>query len=180
MTSLLNDVLVIGKSDAGKLELKPEEVDLKAFNQSLIEYMQLSIFAGKDSFEFKHSFTGEETTAVLDAGLIRQVLENLLFNGVKYSPDGGVVTYTTTTTENEVVFSVSDTGIGIPEEDFERLFEPFHRAKNVGAIAGTGLGLAIVRRAVDLHGGTVTVDSKQGKGTTFTIRIPRKQTTYQD
>lgn len=179
MTSLLNDVLVIGKSDAGKLELKPAEVDIRAFTGQLIEYVQLSIFAGKENYTFNHSIHGDENSAVFDASLMRQVLENLLVNAVKYSPEGGTVTFTTIIEKNDIIFAVADTGIGIPEEDRERLFEPFHRAKNVGTIAGTGLGLAIVKRAVDLHGGTVTISGGENEGTEFTIRIPRIIASYQ-
>ena len=70
------------------------------------------------------------------------------------------------------VFVVSDQGIGIPEDEISHLFESFHRASNVGAIAGTGLGLAIVKNAVTVHGGTIEVSSSPGAGTTFTVRLP--------
>jgi signal transduction histidine kinase len=72
-----------------------------------------------------------------------------------------------------VAFTVADRGIGIPEEDLPHLFEAFHRARNVGAITGTGLGLAIVKRCVDLHGGTIEVESRVGDGTRFVVTLPR-------
>ncbi len=78
--------------------------------------------------------------------------------------------------EDHFTFDVSDEGIGIPENDLPRLFETFHRATNVGNIVGTGLGLAIVKRSVDLHGGTISVRSALGKGTVFTVRLPRLPT----
>jgi signal transduction histidine kinase len=74
--------------------------------------------------------------------------------------------------DDRVVFSVTDRGIGIPASDQERLFEPFHRGGNVGAITGTGLGLNIVRRAVELQGGSIDVKSQEGEGTTVTVVLP--------
>jgi signal transduction histidine kinase len=79
---------------------------------------------------------------------------------------------TVTQSEGQIILSVLDEGIGIPPEDLRHLFEPFHRAKNVRAISGTGLGLAIVKEAVELRGGSITVDSALNVGTTFTIRLP--------
>ncbi|MCA1991834.1 MAG: HAMP domain-containing histidine kinase, partial [Coleofasciculus sp. S288] len=74
--------------------------------------------------------------------------------------------------DNQVIFQVRDWGMGIPQEDQPHLFEPFYRGENVGTIRGTGMGLAIVRKAVDLHGGTVSVESEIGIGTTFTVSLP--------
>jgi signal transduction histidine kinase len=83
-----------------------------------------------------------------------------------------VVTVKLTQIDSEIVFSVRDEGIGIPESDLKHLFEPFHRAANVGTISGTGLGLAIAKESVERHGGTITVESQVGHGTRFIVRIP--------
>jgi signal transduction histidine kinase len=77
-----------------------------------------------------------------------------------------------TKNNNQILFKISDRGIGIPEADQANLFEPFHRASNVGTIAGTGLGLVIVKKCVDLHQGKINVESRAGEGTTFTVSLP--------
>ena len=111
-------------------------------------------------------------TIQADKILLRQIISNLLSNAVKYSPPDKVITITMEHTGDSVVFSVRDSGIGIPENDMPHLFEPFYRATNVGTIHGTGLGLVITQEAVDLHGGTITAESQLGIGTVFTVRIP--------
>jgi signal transduction histidine kinase len=108
----------------------------------------------------------------MDEKLLRHILGNLLTNAFKYSPAGGQVEFHAGAEDQHIVFTVRDHGIGIPAEDLPSLFESFHRAGNVGNIAGTGLGMAIVRRATDLHGGTITVDSEVGKGTSFRVELP--------
>jgi signal transduction histidine kinase len=93
-------------------------------------------------------------------------------NAVKYSPEGKKIFISLEYTYRELIFTVRDQGIGIPEADLNRLFEPFHRAANVGTISGTGLGLSITKEAVELHGGSIDVDSAVGVGTTITVIIP--------
>ena len=109
---------------------------------------------------------------LLDRKLMRQLISNLVSNAIKYSPAETVVRIQLSSRDAAVILTVSDQGIGIPEADLPHLFEPFHRAANVGTISGTGLGLVITREAVELHGGTITVESQQGVGTTFHVRIP--------
>jgi two-component system, OmpR family, sensor kinase len=109
-----------------------------------------------------------------DAKLLFQVFSNLLSNAIKYSPDGGVIAVDAAMTTDEVVVVIADHGIGIPERDFDRLFERYHRGSNVSGIVGTGVGLYLVKMVVDMHGGAVTVESKEGDGARFTIRLPRK------
>jgi signal transduction histidine kinase len=96
----------------------------------------------------------------------------LLTNAVKYSDIGRVVRFELGRDEGEIVCDIRDQGIGIPDADREWLFNAFHRGHNVSDRPGTGLGLVIVKRCVDLHGGSIKVDSKLGKGTTVTVRLP--------
>jgi signal transduction histidine kinase len=96
----------------------------------------------------------------------------LLSNAIKYSPTGSAVQFHLTCFDDTAIFQIQDQGIGIPAQDLAHLFEPFHRANNVGSIQGTGLGLAIVKQGVDLHGGEITVASVVGEGTTFTVTLP--------
>ena len=111
-----------------------------------------------------------------DLARIERVLDNLVGNAVKYSPDGGLITVVCVREVDEsdewAILSVRDHGLGIPPADLGRIFERFHRAGNVGAISGTGIGLAMIRDVVSLHGGTITVESSEGRGSTFTIRLP--------
>jgi len=101
-------------------------------------------------------------------------LTNLLSNATKYSPEGSTVLFELALEKTTVILNIKDEGIGIPDEDQERLFEAFHRANNVGTIPGTGLGLAIVQKCVEQHNGSITVNSAIGAGTTFTIILPVK------
>jgi two-component system, OmpR family, sensor kinase len=109
-----------------------------------------------------------------DAKLLFQVFSNVLSNAIKYSPDGGVIAVDAAITTDEIVVAIADHGIGVPTTDLDRLFERYHRGSNVSGIVGTGVGLYLVKMVVDMHGGTVTVDSKEGEGSRFTIRLPRK------
>jgi signal transduction histidine kinase len=97
---------------------------------------------------------------------------NLISNAFKYSPKGSAVDFRVRVLNGTAAFEVTDRGIGIPPEDQPRLFETFHRARNVGSISGTGLGLAIVKKSLDLHGGAIRFDSTPGKGTRFEVTIP--------
>jgi two-component system OmpR family sensor kinase len=109
-----------------------------------------------------------------DPKLLFQVFSNLLSNAIKYSPDGGVIAVDAAPATDAVVVAIADHGIGIPAADLDRLFERYHRGSNVSGIVGTGVGLYLVKMVVDMHGGAVTVDSKEGDGARFTIRLPLK------
>jgi PAS domain S-box-containing protein len=169
MTHLLDDVLLIGQAEAGKLEFKPSSLDLDKFCGDLVTELQLST-GSKHTIAFVKR--GQCTTARMDEKLLRHIFSNLLSNAIKYSLANSTVHFEVNCQDGEAKFRIRDQGLGIPEEDQQRLFEAFGRAKNVGTIPGTGLGLAIVKKAVDLHGGQITVESKVGVGTTFTVRLP--------
>jgi two-component system, OmpR family, sensor kinase len=109
-----------------------------------------------------------------DSKLLSQVFGNLLSNAIKYSPGGGSVEISVERVSGEVVVAVEDHGIGIPANDFARLFERYQRGSNVSGIVGTGVGLYLAKVIVDLHGGTTDVQSKEGKGSRFTVRLPIK------
>ena len=128
----------------------------------------------KELNEFKSRFvtmTSHDRTP-LSEKLLRHILTNVLTNAVKYSTPGSRVWFNLICEHEAAVFSIKDRGIGIPPEDVGKLFESFHRGKNVSTIPGTGLGLAIVKNSVDLHGGEIKVKSEVGVGTTFTVTLP--------
>lgn len=168
MTQLLNDVLIIGKTEAGKLEFQPIPLNLTQFCRALVEEIQI----GTNAHTIIFGCEKESTKACMDEKLLRQILGNLLSNAIKYSSQGGDVLFDLVCTSEAAIFHIQDQGIGIPTTDQAQLFETFHRASNVGTISGTGLGLAIVKKSVDLHGGKIAFTSKVGVGTTFTITIP--------
>jgi signal transduction histidine kinase len=107
-----------------------------------------------------------------DPKLLFQAFSNLLANAVKYSPNGGAINIEAGIVSGDIVVTVSDHGIGIPPSDFGRLFERYHRGSNVSGIVGTGVGLYLVKMAVDMHGGQVGVESGEGEGSRFTVRLP--------
>jgi signal transduction histidine kinase len=109
-----------------------------------------------------------------DPGRIAQLIDNLLSNAVKFTPEGGVVAVRTTRENGTAVLEVSDSGVGIPQEEQTRLFDRFFRASTATdhAVPGTGLGLTITRAIAELHGGTVTVRDRSGGGTVFRVELP--------
>lgn len=170
LNQLLNDVLLIGKTEAGKIEFNPEPLNLVQFCGELVEELQLGVNSNEQTINLVSQC--ECLNACMDEKLLRHILINLLSNAIKYSPTGSTVTFELSCYEGKAIFQVKDEGIGIPLEDQYRLFEPFHRASNVGRIQGTGLGLAIVKTAVDLHQGKIVLSSEVGVGTTFTVTLP--------
>lgn len=183
MTQMLDDILIIGETEAGKLEFKPIPLNLVEFCHNLVEELQPSnqtiIFnyqyncatpsQNHDSSQL--SILNSYPLPLLDEKLLRHILSNLLVNALKYSPTNSIVNFDLNCLDNTAIFQIKDYGIGIPPEDHSRLFEPFHRATNVGTIQGTGLGLAIVKQCVDLHRGEITVNSIPGS-TIFTVKLP--------
>ncbi|MCW6038583.1 PAS domain-containing sensor histidine kinase [Spirulina subsalsa FACHB-351] len=171
MTSLLDDILIIGRAEVGKLEFKPSPLKLTDFLQYIVEDIQL--LAGSDykiALNLSPSLDGK--IFQLDEKLLRHILTNLLTNAVKYSPQGGQVDFEVRIENNWLHLTIQDQGIGIPPADQEHLFECFHRAPNVGDISGTGLGLSIVKKAVDLYRGKIVCRSELGVGTTFQVDLP--------
>ncbi len=167
---LLDEVVVRSQTEAGKLLYKPKFIPLKNIASELVE----TISALRKENPIIFTWEGEEEPVEMDEFLVRHILTNLLHNAVKYSPKGGEIRFKCTREENLIIFKVQDQGIGIPLKDRAELFETFHRASNVGRIQGTGLGLSIVKKCVDLHGGEIHLESEEGIGSTFTVKLPLK------
>jgi signal transduction histidine kinase len=168
MNQLLEDVLLLGHADSGKIYCYPESIELVEFCGKMIEDFN-SIYPNR-SIEF--SYDRPLIQACLDQNLLRHIINNLLSNALKYSQEHTSIDFQVSSNQNSVIFKISDRGIGIPQDDLNHLFETFHRAKNVGKIPGTGLGLSIVKSFVDIHSGTIEVNSVLNSGTTFTVRLP--------
>ncbi|WP_096606042.1 ATP-binding protein [Calothrix sp. NIES-2100] len=170
MAQLLDEVSLIGQADSGKLHCELISIDLQNFCRYLIEEAQLT--TGEKQINLVFTSVGEFRDALWDENLLRHILGNLLTNAIKYSLPGGTVKFELIGQEQAIAFRIQDYGIGIPEPDQKRLFQPFQRAENVGSIPGTGLGLAIVKKCVEAHGGEILLESKEGVGTTFIVVLP--------
>lgn len=168
LTDLLEQVLQINKAESVGLELNLEDIDMVAFCRELVENMrQLN---GQRRIEF--IVIGQPVLFNADMKLMRQIINNLMSNALKYSPIEGIIWVTLSFETEQLLLEVQDEGIGIPKEDQKQLFTMYHRAKNVGNIQGTGLGLVIIKQAVEAHEGTISVESQVGKGTTFQVALP--------
>ncbi len=169
MAGLMEQVLVLGRVEAGKLGYRPAPIDIEVLAGKLTDE---SLSATNRRCPILWQPSGDLSNAQADESLLRHIFGNLITNAVKYSPEGTPVIFSAHRDGTDAVFIVQDQGIGIPEKDIPNLFEAFYRCSNVGEIPGTGLGLVIVKRCIDLHSGTIHLDSKPGTGTTFTIRLP--------
>jgi len=168
MTELMEEVLLLGKVESGKMECKPEWMELRAFCRRLVEE-QCSATGGKCRLTVE--LTGIPARAWADEAMMRHIFTNLLSNAVKYSPAGSPVRFSVRREGATALFEVEDHGIGIPAEDQKALYEAFHRGRNVGDIPGTGLGMVIAKRCVEAQGGTIEFASAVGHGTTFRVRL---------
>lgn len=176
MTHMLENVLVIGRSDAGRLQFKPQASPVNAFCRSLVDELRSAMAEPFSRIQMNLDLPPDAHYYLVDETLIRNIVGNLLSNAIKYSPHGGRVSLSVQPLPGELEIRVTDQGIGIPLADQPQLFESFHRASNVGTISGTGLGLTIVREAVQCHGGRISVQSTPGEGSTFTVVLAAPQT----
>lgn len=169
LRTIISNMTQVEQLQTGYSDLQRTPVDLDVLCRSVLDE-----FRAHPGFRHHLNYDCTEGRPVLalDKRLMRQVIRNLVENALKYSAPGTIVYVTLTNTTAKLCIGVQDEGIGIPAADLAHLFQPFQRAGNVGATAGAGLGLVIAKEAVELHGGTITVISAVGKGTTFTVSIP--------
>lgn len=170
MNRLLDNIFAIEKSDSSPLEFNPQPIDLNQFCHDLIEEIKLDEASKRHRIAFVNR--GDCSCVRVDPTLLRSIVTNLLSNAIKYSPADSTINFELSCDQHTAVLIVRDRGIGIPQDDQPRLFEIFHRAKNVDTIRGTGLGLAIVKQCVTHHRGHISFVSQEGLGTTFQVRIP--------
>ena len=170
LLSLVNDVLDLSKVEAGKIELRPEAIEIA----TLLEPVLAAARQTAADRGLRLDATVEEGALVrVDAGRVRQVLYNLVSNALKFTSAGGRVAVTARLDGDDFVSDVEDTGIGIPADKRPRVFGMFERLNEGRSEAtGTGLGLALTKRLVELHGGTIAFESAENVGTTFHVRIP--------
>jgi PAS domain S-box-containing protein len=170
MTKLLEEATIIGKSEMGELFFQPGNVNLEILCRDLVEEMKL---LDKSYHRIEIYSNYELTNIETDAKLIRQILTHLLSNAIKYSPPESKILLDLNHTDKDIIFKITDFGIGLSEKDQKHLFETFYRSdKDIGITAGSGLGLSIVKKCVDVLGGNITFTSEPHKGTSFTVAIP--------
>lgn len=169
MMGIMEGILMLYRTDAQRKNFKREPIQLPDLCQQIIANVEIY---DQKSHRFVQEFKDLEDRVMLDRQIVEHIITNLLTNAVKYSPAKTQITLALTQQTNSLVIEVRDEGIGIPEADQAKLFEPFYRATNVGDIGGTGLGLAIVKEYVEVHRGTISVNSTVGVGTTFIVRLP--------
>ncbi len=173
LTSLVDDLLLISRRDAGQFTLHRSLTDLAALIHEVVDELEL---VAEDAGVHLHAEVPASLPhAYIDGQRITQVLRNLITNAVKFTPEGGEVTVAAAVAGDQIVLRVRDTGIGISPEHLDHIFERFYQvsgAASSGRYQGQGLGLAIVRIIVESHGGSVQVESDPGQGSTFTVSLP--------
>ena len=170
LTSLLEDVLTMGKAGANvnRIEAHLTAVSLRDFFNRIIDEVHTNTH---NTHRIELDFPFSNIVLKCDESLLRNIFVNLLTNAIKFSPGKNLVMLSIGKCEQQVLVKVQDFGLGIGETDLSRIFEPFHRGQNVQNIKGTGLGLPIVKKAVEALGGEVEVESRPGRGTTFTVKL---------
>ena len=169
LIALVNDLLFIARADAGKLELDLADTDLAELAREAVHAL---LPKAADSSIRLGVRAAEPIQARVDRARIAELLENLISNALKFTPPGGTVELRVAALKGNVVLEVADSGIGISAHDQRHLFERFYRSKQTQATPGTGLGLSIVKAIAKAHGGRVSVESREGAGTTFRISLP--------
>lgn len=169
LENMVDDVSALSRADSLNVDVHTEKIDIVDFCSDITANTQM-IAADTHRIRFVNESNCPQILG--DTKLLRQAFTNLLNNAVKYSENGTTVWFDLACDRDNLYVSITDEGIGIPEKDQVNLFEPFHRAQNVGKRQGTGLGLAVTKRAVEMHGGGITFESVENQGTTFTITLP--------
>ena len=171
MITLIQDILKLSQLDENTFSDQRERVDLYELAQSAAERLRPQA----DEKHVTISVIGERSEFTGIATVLEEMIYNLLDNAVKYNKQGGRADVDVRSSGDDIVVTVSDTGIGVPADSIDRIFERFYRADKSHSrkIGGTGLGLSIVKHGVSLHGGSITVKSSEGSGTTFTMALPK-------
>ncbi|SIN92003.1 PAS/PAC sensor signal transduction histidine kinase [Carnobacterium alterfunditum] len=177
MIRMIKDLLDLSRMDSNKETLDLEYLNVNELFDHVIRRFEMMIKSSdksKKNFSIKREFTKSKLWVEVDADKMIQVLDNIMNNAIKYSPDGGTITCGLNETNDSVIFSISDEGLGIPKRDLANVFDRFFRVDKARArsMGGTGLGLAISKEVVQKHKGKIWVESTEGKGTTFYISLP--------
>jgi signal transduction histidine kinase len=175
MTEMVENLLTLARADEGRAPLAVEESDLR---EVVADVAETAGMLGEDAgVTAVHAMPAQPVRLAVDRHRIREMLLNMVTNAIKYTPQGGRVALTLEEDAEAVTFRVQDTGTGIAPGDLPHIFDRFWRAdqarSRTGARPGTGLGLAITKWIAEAHGGTITVQSRPGRGSVFTVRLPK-------
>jgi signal transduction histidine kinase len=172
LLELINDLLDLSKIEAGKMVVRYEKVVIADLVEAVIRFMRPA--ADKKNLQVSVTVAGELPLMETDGGKVQQILYNLFSNAVKFTPPRGSVSVSARREGEELILAVSDTGPGIPPEDQQAIFEKFHQLDSPATRehGGTGLGLAISRELAEMLGGRISLVSRLGEGTTFTVMLP--------
>jgi len=168
---LVSDLLLVAEADDGRLRLDRRDLDLATLVRDSVE----SARAAAERKEITLTSSAEPAPLLGDPLRLAQVLDNLISNAIKYTPDRGRVVVTAWTHDDHAWVEVTDSGIGIPVADRQQIFERFYRVRGKNAASGAGLGLAITKTIVDAHGGTISLESELGAGTSFRVSLPLQE-----
>ena len=173
ISSIINDLLSLSELELGKDRLHKTEFDLKKLADEVLLGFGHQVSIKEHALDV--NFKGKDFKINADRDKIEAVLVNLVDNAVKYTNNNGKILVNLSENENNFLIQVQDSGIGIPKEHLDRIFERFYRVDKARSreLGGTGLGLAIVKHIAQLHGGRVSVESRPGAGSVFTIHIPQ-------
>lgn len=174
MIRMINDLLSLSRMDGGNAQLQLEYVNFNELVNFVLNRFDMMVTNENKKYLIRREFTKRELWVEVDTDKMIQVIDNIMNNAIKYSPDGGVITVKLMETHNNVVLSVNDQGLGIPKKDLTKIFDRFYRVDKARARkqGGTGLGLAISRDVIKAHGGMIWVESKENRGSTFYITLP--------
>ncbi|MCI1894282.1 MAG: cell wall metabolism sensor histidine kinase WalK [Lactobacillus sp.] len=191
MIRMINDLLSLSRMDSGTSKIELEYVNLNEFFNYILDRFDMMLKtdneqAGKDNnqslpahathkqYSIRREITKRDLWVEIDQDKFMQVIDNIMNNAIKYSPDGGVISARLLETHNHVILSISDQGLGIPRQDINKVFDRFYRVDKARSRqqGGTGLGLAISKEVIEVLGGRIWVDSQEGKGSTFYISLP--------
>ncbi|MFJ5759551.1 cell wall metabolism sensor histidine kinase WalK [Neobacillus sp. NPDC093182] len=175
MIRLVNDLLQLSKLDSTDYRLNKEWVNFVDFYDRIIDRFEM---AKDQNVSFKRQLPTHAIFVEIDEDKMTQVLYNIISNALKYSPEGGQVTFSIKEEEEKIIVSVSDQGVGIPKENIGKIFDRFYRVDKARTrkLGGTGLGLAIAKEMVNVHGGMIWAVSEEGKGTEISFSLPYEQT----
>jgi signal transduction histidine kinase len=167
--TLLDKLLFLGQSEVGRLKFEPKQTDIARFCRDLTTQVEAISHSKQQTIE---SICQDNlNTACVDTDLLEQIIINLLLNAVKYTPPKGRIEFRLFAKDEQLIFQIKDTGVGISKVEQQRIFEPFYRGSNIDDTSGMGLGLTIAKNLVTLHNGQIQVESQEGVGTTFTVTI---------
>jgi two-component system phosphate regulon sensor histidine kinase PhoR len=170
LTQMVAELLELSRIESGRVPLKLKPTPAEDILAPALERLRLQ--AERSNLKVEIDCTADLPPVLADQGRLEQVVVNLLHNAIKYTPPGGEIFLKARFQDGSILFSVEDTGVGIPKEDLPRIFERFYKADRARSSSGTGLGLAIARHMVEAHGGRIWAESQEGAGSTFYFNIP--------